>query len=449
LWEFDPVTNIWTKKSNYPGSGSTLNIAFSINGKGYVGIGGSPSARHIDFYEYNPTTDAWTQKANFPGGARYSAGTFVIGNAAYIVCGSCGTYSCFKNDLWMYVPSTNTWTQKANFPGGNITGPTVFTIGQFGYVGGGVTSSASLTNNYYKYSPATNSWSSIASMPGTARRSAFAFVLDNKAYATTGAFGNASPTLQNDGYVYNPSSNSWSHFECNSDFIKRYVSSGVTLNDSTILAGLGVDQNGFFLSDMWQLKLNSDTCSFYDTTYVTVYDTIAIPVNDTTFVIIRDTLTVYDTVVVQKFDTTLVQIYDTTIVPIYDTISIIRFDTLYRTFYDTISVYSYDTITVVKYISVEDTLDVWLYGYGGCGDILLQLYPNPSRDIVYLYTNKWSCLQGSKVQLVDQLGQVLETQPYSQSTVSFDISGYARALYYVRIVNASGATIFYKKLVIQ
>ena len=55
------------------------------------------------FWEYNPNSDTWTQKGNFSGAARQTAGTFVIGNKAYVAMGY-NSFNApnFKNDLWEY-----------------------------------------------------------------------------------------------------------------------------------------------------------------------------------------------------------------------------------------------------------------------------------------------------------------------------------------------------------
>jgi N-acetylneuraminic acid mutarotase len=39
FWEYDPATNLWTEKANFPGDARAYAIAFSIGNKGYVGAG--------------------------------------------------------------------------------------------------------------------------------------------------------------------------------------------------------------------------------------------------------------------------------------------------------------------------------------------------------------------------------------------------------------------------
>ena len=102
--------NSWRKRNDI--FNPTINhegaAAFSIGGKGYVCTGGGTA----DLWEYNPNTDQWTQKTNFPGGGRSYAVGFSIGNKGYVGLGG-------AIDFWEYNPANDTWLQKADFPGGS------------------------------------------------------------------------------------------------------------------------------------------------------------------------------------------------------------------------------------------------------------------------------------------------------------------------------------------
>src|SRR5690242_17530130 len=59
---------LWTQKAYFGGKAREVAIGFSIGGKGYIGTG----LRHntiggIDFWEYDPATNIWTRKADVPG----------------------------------------------------------------------------------------------------------------------------------------------------------------------------------------------------------------------------------------------------------------------------------------------------------------------------------------------------------------------------------------------
>ncbi|MFT5817854.1 MAG: N-acetylneuraminic acid mutarotase [Lentimonas sp.] len=450
LWEFDPATEIWTQKTNYPGGGSAGCLSFVLGTKAYVGLGQSPSTKYSDFYEYNATSDAWTQKASFPGGARNGITSFTIGDTAYVVGGSCGPSTCFYNQLWMYVPSTNSWTRKADFPGGARIYLSAFSIGQYGYVGNGTTSSNSLSNNFWKYSPSTNSWTAIATMPGTARRYAVNFVVDGLGYVGTGTFNWTPHVNQNDFYSYNPSTNSWTNLSSNNSFIPRHDGALAQVNDSTIFISTGVGNFGR-LPDLWKLKLDFDTCDYYDTTFVqdTTFVTDTLFINDTTFTTIFDTsyIQIEDTLIVYKLDTIDVYVIDTLYTNIYDTMFLTSYDTIRTTIYDTISVYNYDTITRYINTAVEDTLNFTTYS-DNCGNISHKIYPNPVSNWVYVYSNKPSCYEGFDLVLIDALGQILDSKKYG-NLVGFDVKGYARSLYFIRLIGDNGMTVFSKKIVLK
>src|ERR1043166_861352 len=85
FWEYDVVSNNWTKKADFLGSARAGGVGFSIGNKGYVGTGYSFLSGYLqDFWEYNPATNTWTQKTNFPGSPRKDAVGFAIGSKGYI-----------------------------------------------------------------------------------------------------------------------------------------------------------------------------------------------------------------------------------------------------------------------------------------------------------------------------------------------------------------------------
>jgi gliding motility-associated-like protein len=206
FWEYNPANNTWTQKANYPGGGSYANCAFSANGKGYVCFGGNSSGTAFaDLYEYNPSTDKWTKKSNFPGTARYGASCFVINDTAFIMCGSSGGPP-YLTDVWQYIPSTDVWTKKSNFSGGNRNHGAAFTIGSIGYYGTGLKNSTTATNDIWKYNKKGDSWSRIKDFPGPAIQTPSAFGLINKGYFGTGY---DLSSRNNSIYEYDAIDNTW------------------------------------------------------------------------------------------------------------------------------------------------------------------------------------------------------------------------------------------------
>jgi N-acetylneuraminic acid mutarotase len=160
LWEYDPQTNAWTAKNGMPTLyGRAYAVAFAIQNKGYIGTGFSynpPPGGTVynDFWEYDPVTNAWTQKANFPGGRELAAGfSFNALRRGYIGTGIDST-SNGHNDLQEYSAINNTWTSRANFPGGARTEITGFSIGSKGYFACGRDGSNHY-NDLWEYTPDT------------------------------------------------------------------------------------------------------------------------------------------------------------------------------------------------------------------------------------------------------------------------------------------------------
>ena len=109
FWEYDPATSSWTRKADFPeGEKRYSAVGFSIGGKGYVGTGGGiitvlrddglwQQQYHSfqDFWEYDPLTNTWSQKTDFQGGATSSAVGFSIGDRGYVL-GSSRTFWEFE-----------------------------------------------------------------------------------------------------------------------------------------------------------------------------------------------------------------------------------------------------------------------------------------------------------------------------------------------------------------
>ena len=144
MYEYDPVSNCWTKKASLPIPSLEGSVAFSIGNKGYAGTGFAPvgdmSFELISqFWQYDPITDKWTRLADFAGGERWLAAGFSLGNKGYIGTGAAergGSPGLDpQSDFWEYNPVTDTWTQRASLKGGKRVYAIGFSIGNKGYLG--------------------------------------------------------------------------------------------------------------------------------------------------------------------------------------------------------------------------------------------------------------------------------------------------------------------------
>lgn len=195
FWEYDPITNTLTQKADFAGGRRMGAVGFTIGFKGYVGTGvnDDSSGDKSDFYEYDPNINTWEPKSPFPGTPRHLAGGFSVGNKGYIVAGThAGTH---LKDLWEYNRDTNVWFGRAELPGTARYKPVAFAVGARAFVGGG----NNTFKDFWRYTPQINTWVQMADIPGSTPTVGFG--ANSNGYvgmASSGAF-----------WKYNVSSNTW------------------------------------------------------------------------------------------------------------------------------------------------------------------------------------------------------------------------------------------------
>jgi N-acetylneuraminic acid mutarotase len=146
---------------DFPGNCRTEGTSFSINGKGYVGLGHSYSDYYKDMWEYDPTNDAWKRLSDFPGSERASFVTLIIDSKAYIITGTNGEqYDSLNNisEVWEFDPSIDQWIRKKDFPGGSRWSAFGFVINHKGYMGGGVSGNYNRLYDFWKYDAGNDLW---------------------------------------------------------------------------------------------------------------------------------------------------------------------------------------------------------------------------------------------------------------------------------------------------
>ncbi|HTA83969.1 MAG TPA: T9SS type A sorting domain-containing protein [Bacteroidia bacterium] len=248
---------IWTSRTPFPDSARGYGIGFSIGNYGYMGLGTQSgdvnSISFNDFWQFNPSTNSWTKKSNFPGVARICPATFVIGNYAYIVTGqrSDSLPPHFTNECWQYNSSNDKWTQRANFPGVARGYAVGFSIGGKGYVGTGSQYNQNYRKDFWAYDTATNTWSQITDFGGTARISACGFSASGKGYL---CFGDDSITgTRNDIWEYDTATKLWTQ-KNNNPGPSQCATSGFVINNK-IYVGAGTDNtNGKCYNEFWQYE---------------------------------------------------------------------------------------------------------------------------------------------------------------------------------------------------
>jgi N-acetylneuraminic acid mutarotase len=209
FYKFDPSSGMWTQKGNI--GKRAFGVSFVIGSKGYTALGQSDPQGFIqasvsnDLLEYDPSTDNWTKKANFPGAPRDAAFAFVIGNKAY-VGGGVDSGNNVYDDFYSYDPSLDKWDTLGPLPD-YLYFNSAFVIGNYGYVATGVVAILGEVSSLWKYDPSNDSWETMSDFPGSPRESAVGFALNGKGYVGLGQSDYTS--VFSDFYSYDPSSDQW------------------------------------------------------------------------------------------------------------------------------------------------------------------------------------------------------------------------------------------------
>ncbi len=247
FWMYDNARDFWTRLTDFPGEPRIGAVAFTINGKGYMGLGYNGKVKLKDFWEFNPATNVWTQKADFGGTARYGAVGFALGNKGYMGTG----YDDNDNrDFYSYDPATNAWTQIASMGGSKRQYSVAFTINEKAYVTTGINNGVNLTD-LWQFDPTTNTWTQKADIDydtswTIVRSGGTAFTLGTKSYVGLGY----NSGVRKDFWEYDPLLDTWTNktdFEGSS---RQNASSFVINNRAFIIGG---QSSSYFFDDIWEL----------------------------------------------------------------------------------------------------------------------------------------------------------------------------------------------------
>jgi N-acetylneuraminic acid mutarotase len=192
-WEYDPGTDSWMQKANYPMGGRYHAIAFSIGNYAYVGTGSDWNGDHDDMWRYSPATNLWSPIPPVPGGPRSGAVALTANGKGYVMLGD------FQNDIWEYDPSTNAWSARPSSP---VTGYSSVGAVYNGKIYVGVGSGTS----WAEYNPANGQWTMKATFPGLSRFGSGCFEYNGWIYVVSGSdWSQEFP----DSYAYNPQTDQW------------------------------------------------------------------------------------------------------------------------------------------------------------------------------------------------------------------------------------------------
>jgi PKD repeat protein len=240
FYRYDPATNTWLLRQQFPGGQRHSGVGFSLNGKGYLGTGTNSSVYLNDFYEYDPQNDQWTSRASLGNGSvpgRQGAVSFTVGGKGYIATGT--TISTGdQSDVWEYDPNSNFWTLRQPFAGGTRELASGFSIGTKGYITCGINSTHTY-KDLWEFDPlagANGTWANRDSITGTGRALATAFSIGNKGYLGTGSINGLAKL---DFYEYNPASLSVTANFTSSGTTQTITFTNTSVNGSAYLWNFG------------------------------------------------------------------------------------------------------------------------------------------------------------------------------------------------------------------
>lgn len=228
-WMFDPASNSWTQKANYPMNNHGA-VGFGTSTRGYVGGG---SALGPEFYQYNPVTNTWTSIAPCPFNPGDTQG-FSVNEKGYVY---------WTNQLAEYDPSVNAWTLKATAPVSFGTWSCSFATNSSGFIKSGV--------NFYEFKPEQNTWIQRTNFPGVMSNGSSAFCINGKGYVTCGYVG-ALSNVTDEVWEFNPGQNAWSFVGAFPGTNRRFPVAFAVNNQGYF----GTGTNGINLNDFWLFDLN-------------------------------------------------------------------------------------------------------------------------------------------------------------------------------------------------
>ncbi|MDF2456562.1 MAG: Kelch repeat type 1-containing protein [Cytophagaceae bacterium] len=154
LYEWNQSNNTWARKSDFPGGDRFMAVGFAIGNKGYIGTGSTSSATiwngNKDLWEWEPIADVWTRKSDYIGIAVSHTFSFTIGSSAFvgggtISNGSGGGVGVFTFYEWNQL--SNGWIQRATLSSASSNTAAFAINGKGYYKSSGV--------NFHEYGPLT------------------------------------------------------------------------------------------------------------------------------------------------------------------------------------------------------------------------------------------------------------------------------------------------------
>lgn len=249
LWAYVPQTDQWLGLSDFPGTPRQYAGSFVLGDEAYIVMGISESGTALnDVWKYDPRADHWSQMNDFPGKARWSFFAFDAMNVGVIGTGT--TADSLLEDVWRYDPEADSWEAMGNFPGGKRRETVSFSIAERGYVGLGyeVFGGTGFRSDFYSWNMLTDTWQAIPDFPEAGRAYATAVATNSFGYVGTGQ--DEAGVFQPGIYRFDPANGDWQAVASLPENVRGM--SGFGIRDEPFFL-TGLDESFTRISKSWKL----------------------------------------------------------------------------------------------------------------------------------------------------------------------------------------------------
>jgi len=251
FYSYDPTTDEWTRKGDFPGGARGFAIGEVYNGKAYFGFGASNNGNLSDWWEYDPQTDAWTELASCDCSPRTHPAMVALNGKIYVGLGGNGGN---LDDWWEYDIDSDTWSEKTKFPAAPRHHPFQFTDGEYVYAGFGH-GSGFISNQWYRYDQMNDTWSEMATLPAEGRVAGTQFSYDGKGYVLSGDGDNHSFMDTGEFWQYDSEEDSWLQLTPHPG-VSRWAPGSFIINDEVYIIN-GTSNVDGYIEEIYKFNLSN------------------------------------------------------------------------------------------------------------------------------------------------------------------------------------------------
>jgi IPT/TIG domain len=161
FWEYIVDQNVWQRKADFIGNFTQTNMvwgnfSFSVNNIGYLGLRLTETVTN-NMWEYDPLKDQWSVKSDMPSTALDLTGCFVINGEAFVGLGLTNDVGVgnVDNSIWKYDPQKDQWLNYRNCPVRMAVNAS-FSIQNKGYIVSAYGHHITQLNNVWGFDPSKN-----------------------------------------------------------------------------------------------------------------------------------------------------------------------------------------------------------------------------------------------------------------------------------------------------